>query len=162
MAKISMKKIFKKTLFLVFALSWSLIAYSYQQNTNQAPVFQAQISPDQIIANRDYPNICRLTIEKTSNNIFTLKKAESDYGKTSHFFKIGSSDYALEIWQNNEMIFSGGFNEPNVIRHELMDESGKWERVEMPLDEATLLFRVPFQDNKKPMTIKIYRTEAQL
>lgn len=153
----------KNRKFYVFAIIFLvvplvLLSQSNAEGANRTLVYQTQVKPDQIIPNpnNSKPNICRLTLKKTANNKFTFSKAEALSGSVSHFFEIEQSNYALEIWQNDKMNFTGGFNNPNVIHHELMDVSGQWEHAEIPLSEATLMFRVPLQIKDKTMTIKIY------
>ena len=150
--------------FTLILFVWPLLVYSHQHFSENSGtlIFQTRIMPYQFIEKNADPNICHLTIEKSANDKFEVTRAEVDYGKKSHFFKAENSDYVIEIWQNNERIFSGGFNNPNIIRHELMDETGKWERNEILQNETTMAVRVPLEEKHKSMTIKIYRTETKL
>lgn len=139
-------------------------AFSEHQNgnANQTFISQVRITPDQFIKNNSNPNICRLTFKKSIDDKFTLLKAEAHSGKTSHFLKIEHSDYTIEVWQNKELIFTGGFNNPNVVRHELMDANSTWEQKNIPLNEATFAFRVPLVNSHQPLTIKFYRMGTNL
>lgn len=85
----------------------------------------------------------RLLFEKKSNGDFTFIKGSKISGHSSVVHKEEYSDFAIEVWKDNSLVFQGGFNNPNLLRHEIQLPDGKWEHKDMIIEEGSLDIKVP-------------------
>lgn len=149
--------------FLIFFYPVSAFS-EHEHNTEieQKFIFEIQVNPDQWVRNGIEPNLARLTIQKSKSDNFKLIKAETMKGKISHFLKVEYSDYSLEVWQGKDRLLIGGFRNPNLVHHELMDENNQWVQKEFFQNQTNFLIRVPLKNTNQPLIVKFYQIKTKI
>jgi hypothetical protein len=148
------------TLMFLLSMHGIVMAHGMPKHTTKTLIQSFVIEEPYSSKTEIASNILKLEITKTEENKFILESFKSTTGKTTHFFKPQYSDYMIEMLQNDRVVFSGGFNNPNIIRHEIIDEYGNWQQKRIIKDSARLIFRVPFNKSANKRIINIYKMEV--
>lgn len=160
-----MKKIYNIILcFVSLTLFLSSPVYSHTDGgikQKKTKLTSLKLSPVALKNENHKDLVYHIKLRKNKDDHFDLAEVKVKNGKATHFFKPEYSSYMIEVCQNGECYFSGGFNNENVLRFELMDDSGSWQREEKVLDESVVNYRIPVKDSNYPADINIYKMGEQ-